>query len=152
MPLPLGLTLTMPRRRSACDPRCMRRPAPASTTCLRSAPPSPPSPLPKPTLPLRAQIPAGITRLFKHPLYDWNLRTIEDEYIARGKLLGGSSATNATLYHRGTAADYDDWQLPGWGALDVLPWFKSAEDNPAMKENKQWHSTGAYARAPKHLA
>ena len=92
------------------------------------------------------QIPAGIVRLFKHPMYDWNLRTIEDEYIARGKLLGGSSATNATLYHRGTAADYDDWQLPGWGALDVLPWFRRAEDNAGYPES-EWHSQGALANA-----
>ena len=92
------------------------------------------------------QVPAGITRLFKHPLYDWNMRTVQDEYIARGKILGGSSCTNATLYHRGTASDYDDWALPNWGALDVLPWFKCAEDNPAM-QGSQWHATGA----PPHM-
>lgn len=45
-------------------------------------------------------------------------------YLARGKLLGGSSSTNATLYHRGAAADYDGWGVPGWAAKDVLPFFK----------------------------
>lgn len=94
------------------------------------------------------QAPIGITRLFKHPLYDWNLNTNADEYLARGKVLGGSSSTNATLYHRGTAADYDDWQLPGWGANDVLPWFKCAEDNPAFQGSK-WHSTGARRLRPR---
>ena len=49
--------------------------------------------------------------------------------MARGRLLGGSSATNATLYHRGAAADYDAWGVPGWGAADVLPWFVKAETN-----------------------
>lgn len=48
---------------------------------------------------------------------------------ARGRLLGGSSSTNATLYHRGTAADYDAWGVPGWGSADLLPWFKKAENN-----------------------
>jgi len=41
-------------------------------------------------------------------------------YLARGKTLGGSSPTNATLYLRGTPADYDSWGLPGWSAADVL--------------------------------
>jgi choline dehydrogenase-like flavoprotein len=50
-------------------------------------------------------------------------------YLARGKLLGGSSATNATLYHRGTGADYDAWGVPGWGAKEALQWFIQAEDN-----------------------
>ena len=63
-------------------------------------------------------------------------------YLARGKLLGGSSSTNATLYHRGTAEDYDSWGLPGWGAEDVLPWFVSMEDNPAFGDTK-YHGTGA---------
>ena len=50
-------------------------------------------------------------------------------YLARGKLLGGSSSTNATLYHRGAAADYDAWDVPGWGSRDALKWFISAENN-----------------------
>ena len=52
----------------------------------------------------------------------------------RGKLLGGSSSTNATLYHRGTAADYDGWGVAGWGAADVLPWFLKTEGNRDMGE------------------
>ncbi len=58
-------------------------------------------------------------------------------YLARGKTLGGSSATNATLYLRGTAQDYDAWGLDGWRGDDVLDWFKSAESNGSM-------SAGAY--------
>lgn len=50
-------------------------------------------------------------------------------YLARGKTLGGSSATNATLYLRGSPADYDAWGLPGWSGKDVLPWFISGETN-----------------------
>ena len=92
---------------------------------------------------LCVQVPIGITRLFQHPTLDWNLKTTSDMYLARGKLLGGSSSTNATLYHRGSADDYDAWGLPGWKADDVLPWFKRAEDNPAFKDS-QWHATGPF--------
>ena len=49
--------------------------------------------------------------------------------MARGKVLGGSSATNATLYHRGAPADYDAWGVDGWASKDVLPWFVGCEDN-----------------------
>jgi choline dehydrogenase-like flavoprotein len=70
-------------------------------------------------------------------------------YLARGKLLGGSSATNATLYHRGTASDYDGWGLDDWRAADVLPWFCAAEDNPAFG-NTEYHRTGARRPPPRH--
>lgn len=50
-------------------------------------------------------------------------------YMARGKVLGGSSSTNATLYHRGAPADYDAWGIEGWSAKDVLQWFVNCEDN-----------------------
>jgi choline dehydrogenase-like flavoprotein len=97
------------------------------------------------------QIPTGLTRLFMHPTLDWNLQTVMGgksmgnvgSYIARGKLLGGSSSTNATLYHRGSAADYESWGIKGWKSDDVLPWFKCAEDNPAFKGSK-YHSTGMF--------
>ena len=56
-------------------------------------------------------------------------------YLARGKLLGGSSSTNATLYHRGTAEDYDAWGIPGWGSRDALKWFISAENNCRGERN-----------------
>lgn len=48
-------------------------------------------------------------------------------YLARGRMLGGSSGSNATLYHRGSAADYDAWGLEGWSSKDVLDWFVKAE-------------------------
>lgn len=71
-------------------------------------------------------------------------RSAVQMYLARGKVLGGSSSTNATLYMRGTSQDYDRWGLKGWRGDDVLPWFKATEDNnnPALK-NSRYHSTGA---------
>ncbi|KAI7844723.1 hypothetical protein COHA_001810 [Chlorella ohadii] len=88
------------------------------------------------------RIPAAITRLFRSPL-DWNLfSSLQPQlaerqiYLARGRLLGGSSSTNATLYHRGAAADYDSWGVPGWGAADLLPWFVKAETNADFEAGK----------------
>lgn len=92
--------------------------------------------------PLETRVPAGLTRLFRHPVLDWNLFTVvqpqlrREVYNARGKLLGGSSATNATLYHRGTAADYDSWGLEGWSSQEVLDWYKRAECNKDAGSSK----------------
>jgi len=90
--------------------------------------------------------PAGIFRLFKSR-FDWNLySTVQQQlgnrevYLARGKTVGGSSTTNATLYLRGTAKDYDDWGLEGWGSDEVLEWFKYNE-NYAGKKSK-YHGKG----------
>jgi choline dehydrogenase len=48
----------------------------------------------------------------------------------RGKLWGGSTSVNGTVYMRGHPLDYDEWaQLgnPGWAYPDVLPYFKQHE-------------------------
>lgn len=44
----------------------------------------------------------------------------------RGRLLGGSSSVNATLYVEGDPADYDRWQVSGWGGADLAPAFARA--------------------------
>lgn len=67
-------------------------------------------------------------------------------YLARGKTLGGSSATNATLYLRGSPADYDSWGLPGWGSKDVLPWFVASETNSKGKERRAGTAAAAAAQ------
>ena len=48
-------------------------------------------------------------------------------YLARGKALGGSSALNALLYHRGTAADFDAWDVDGWDSETMLKSFVEVE-------------------------
>lgn len=51
-------------------------------------------------------------------------------YVARGKILGGSSAINGMVFNRGQAPDYDAWErmgCTGWSYKDVLPWFKKLE-------------------------
>ena len=48
----------------------------------------------------------------------------------RGRVVGGSSSINGTMYVRGNAADYDRWASMGnhgWAAKDVMPLFRSLE-------------------------
>lgn len=63
-------------------------------------------------------------------------------YVARGKGLGGSTCTNATLYGRGSAEDYDSWGLEGWTSKDVLPWFIKTEDQTDSTLKPSVHGKG----------
>lgn len=73
------------------------------------------------------------------PQFGWQYMTEPEPYLdnrplpfPRGKLLGGCSSVNGTMYIRGAAADYDGWRdagLSGWGYADVLPYYKRAESN-----------------------
>ncbi|WOQ69763.1 GMC family oxidoreductase N-terminal domain-containing protein [Microbacterium limosum] len=50
--------------------------------------------------------------------------------MPRGRVLGGSSSTNAMLWYRGHRADYDAWAdagATGWGYDDLLPYFRRSE-------------------------
>ena len=47
-------------------------------------------------------------------------------YWPRGRVLGGSSSINASVYLRGLPEDFDDWRdmgNTGWGWADVEPYF-----------------------------
>jgi choline dehydrogenase-like flavoprotein len=79
------------------------------------------------------RIPAGLLRLFRSP-FDWQYETHGEPYchgrniyLPRGKVLGGSSCTNAMLHFRGSAQDFDQWKIPGWTANAVLPCFQSTQ-------------------------
>lgn len=61
-------------------------------------------------------------------------------YVPRGRVLGGSSALNGMIYTRGTRADYDDWQQPGWSYEELLPYFKKSEDNE--RGASEYHGVG----------
>jgi len=100
------------------------------------------------------RIPAAFSRLFK-TARDWDYQTVPQAalggrsvYWPRGKLLGGSSAMNAMIYIRGNPLDYDRWRdefdCPGWGFADLLPYFRRAEDNARGAD--QWHATGGPLR------
>lgn len=61
------------------------------------------------------------------PQADLNGRVID---VARGKVLGGSSAVNAMIYIRGNRRDFDAWSqygIHGWSYEEVLPYFKKSE-------------------------
>ena len=83
-------------------------------------------------------IPLGFTKVFTDERVNWKF---ESEPVAalnnrrlyqpRGKVLGGTSSINGTVYMRGTSADYDEWRqrgCEGWDWESVLPFFKKAED------------------------
>jgi choline dehydrogenase len=69
--------------------------------------------------------------------YDYGYRSTPTEHVLgrslampRGRVLGGSSSTNAMLWYRGNRADYDAWAdagATGWGYEDLLPYFRFSE-------------------------
>ncbi|HEX3910741.1 MAG TPA: GMC family oxidoreductase N-terminal domain-containing protein [Solirubrobacteraceae bacterium] len=60
--------------------------------------------------------------------------------LPRGRVLGGSSSVNAMVYIRGNRRDYDDWDVNGWRAADLMPYFIKAEDNE--RGASEWHGAG----------
>ena len=94
--------------------------------------------------------PLGAAVMLPTKINNWAFETIPQKgmngrqgYQPRGKTLGGSSSTNAMLYVRGNKWDYDHWRSlgnKGWGYADVLPYFKKAEHNEAIKD--EFHGQG----------
>jgi choline dehydrogenase len=69
--------------------------------------------------------------------HDWGLtaEAVPGRVIPypRARVIGGSSAVNATIALRGVPADYDEWAALGndeWGWAKVLPYFRRLEDDP----------------------
>ncbi|WP_269584069.1 GMC family oxidoreductase [Roseibium sp. Sym1] len=65
-----------------------------------------------------------------------------DSIVIQGQVIGGGSSVNAMLYVRGHADDYNNWaQLGnrGWSYEDVLPVFRSLENNLVMADG--YHGT-----------
>lgn len=87
---------------------------------------------------LEIHVPNGYIKLHRSKV-DWAFETIPQKHVRnrkmfqpRGKVLGGSSSTNAMAYIRGNSLDYDDWAdmgNEGWSYKEVLPFFKKAESN-----------------------
>ena len=84
-------------------------------------------------------IPAALDDGLGHPPvgnHDWGFTASIDPTgarmldVSRGKVIGGSSTTNAAFALRGHPADYDSWAslgLDGWAWDDVLPDFVRLE-------------------------
>jgi choline dehydrogenase len=81
--------------------------------------------------------PAGALHVLNSSLFNWRYVTQPDptcagrtETIYAGKLLGGGSSTNGTMFIRGNPLDYDEWARlgnRGWAYNDLLPFFKKIE-------------------------
>lgn len=81
--------------------------------------------------------PAGTVFLIDNPSVNWRYQSEPHEstggrsiYVPRGKMLGGSSSINGTVYNRGQKQDYDTWAQMGnrgWSHDDVLPYLKKLE-------------------------
>ena len=93
---------------------------------------------PRDTHPL-IHIPLGVTWLIKHKRLNWCYWSAPQQHVGgrkiflpRGRVLGGSSSINGSIYIRGHRSDYDDWAAwgnPGWSYAEVLPYFKKSENN-----------------------
>jgi len=80
-------------------------------------------------------MPVAFPQLFKTK-YDWDFATEPEPnlarrrvYLPRGRTLGGCSATNAMIYIRGNAVDFDGWQAT---AADFLPATQRVYCTPQM--------------------
>ncbi|HEX7911273.1 MAG TPA: GMC family oxidoreductase N-terminal domain-containing protein [Paraburkholderia sp.] len=87
---------------------------------------------------LRFRIPAlAAMKALGDPECDWLFRTEPDgtrvgrtDVWFRGKVLGGSSNVNGTIYVRGNRGDYDNWAKlgnAGWDYDSLLPYFQRLE-------------------------
>jgi choline dehydrogenase len=100
------------------------------------------------------QFPLGAGRTIADPDINWCFKSDEEEecnnrklQVPRGKVLGGSSSINGTLYVRGDARDYDLWAqmgARGWSFADVLPYFRKAEHN--QRGESEFHGAGGPLR------
>jgi choline dehydrogenase-like flavoprotein len=91
-------------------------------------------------------VPLGVLELPREEL-DWGYQSAPEQEcmerripLPRGKVLGGSSSTNAMIYIRGNPRDYDDWRVAGWSWADLMPYFLKAEDNE--RGASRWHGVG----------
>jgi choline dehydrogenase len=108
-------------------------------------------------------IPGGYTKLHRSEV-DWAFWTEPQDnvdgrrlFVPRGKVLGGSSSTNAMAYVRGNRLDFDEWEAlgnKGWAYRDVLPYFKKSEHNEDFQGDyygKQGPLYVGYSRQPHPL-
>lgn len=82
-------------------------------------------------------MPLGILWMMRSKVLNWRFHTEPEPELAnrrlfwpRGRVLGGSSSSNAMCYTRGHRADYDAWAAlgnTGWSYAEVLPYFKRAQ-------------------------
>ena len=95
-------------------------------------------------------IPLGYSKLYANPKINWCYMSEPEPHLnnrrlfqPRGKVLGGTGAINGMIYMRGQREDFDGWEADGcvgWGWEDVLPFFKSCEDQQRGADD--FHGSG----------
>ncbi len=101
-------------------------------------------------LSVKTTLPIGNIFLLPNAAYNWQHeftggRGVNNRKIPcpRGRLFGGSTSVNGTVYIRGNRLDYDEWATlgnTGWSFDEVLPFFKSHEDYD--RGASRWHGQG----------
>jgi choline dehydrogenase-like flavoprotein len=77
-------------------------------------------------------IPKGFYYTLRDRRYLYRYETKNHEVWIRGRVTGGSTAVNGTMWMRGAAADWDGLAArgnPGWAWRDILPVYKELEDH-----------------------
>lgn len=87
---------------------------------------------------IKTTLPVGNIFLLPHSRYNWQHQFKGGEGVnrriiacPRGKVFGGCSSVNGSVYIRGHRGDYDDWEAhgnSGWGYENVLPVFRKHEN------------------------
>jgi choline dehydrogenase len=84
------------------------------------------------------RVPAMVAKAIGNPRQSWGYQTVPQVHVdkrvlpvPRGRVLGGCSSINGMVYFRGHPREYDQWQQPGWGYADLLPYFKRLENYEA---------------------
>jgi choline dehydrogenase len=100
------------------------------------------------------RMPGATPTLWQGP-FAWNDVTTPQSHAGdrtvfwpRGRTLGGSSSINGMVYIRGNRVDYDAWRdvhgCAGWGYVDLLPYFRRAEDQ--QRGESAFHGVGGPLR------
>jgi len=98
---------------------------------------------------LRFKIPAAGMTMRLNPKGSWCYKSEPENGLGgrrldvpRGRVVGGSSAINGTVFNRGSPHDFEQWAalgLPDWDYASVLPYFMKLEDH--------WRGDGPYHRS-----
>lgn len=101
-------------------------------------------------LSVKTTLPIGNIFLLPHERTNWQFEFtggagVKQRKIPcpRGRLFGGCTSVNGTVYIRGHRLDYDEWAAlgnTGWSWNDVLPFFKRHEHYD--RGPNDWHATG----------
>lgn len=51
--------------------------------------------------------------------------------LPTGSVLGGGSSTNMMMYSRAQRSDWDSWRMPGWSAVEMLPFLRKVPCTPS---------------------